>query len=62
MHDKLGYLDSIPPTIGLHVCTNVCMCVHGREEPLDVGADGIDTQTSQQTNVKKSYRLWAESG
>ena len=51
MHYKLGYLDSIPATIGLHVCTNVCMCVHGREEPLDVGAEGPNTQTCKQTNI-----------
>ena len=37
----------------LHVCTWVCLYVHGREEPLDVGADGPVTQKSQQTNVKR---------
>ena len=29
-------------------------CVQGREEPLDVGAEGPDTQTCQHTNVKET--------
>ena len=30
------------------------VCVHGREEPLNVGADRPDTHTSQQTHVKET--------
>ena len=33
----------------------MCLCVHVREEPLDVGAEGPDTRTSQHTNVKETY-------
>ena len=31
------------------------LCVCGREEPLDVGAEGADTQTCQRTNVKETH-------
>ena len=41
----------------LLVCSYLCVC--GREEPLDVGDDGSDTQPTptQQTNVKETGDL-----
>lgn len=39
----------------LHVCAKMCLCVHGREKPLDIEAEEPDIQTCQQSNVKETY-------
>ena len=49
---NLACVIGIWPTGLLHVFMYVCLCVQGSEEPVDVGADRPDTQTSQHTNVK----------